>query len=190
MNRIDRSQVPSFALAAAVTALALALCGAANAQTPAAETRKALDTPATSLDALSWLEGCWRGSVNQREFREHWLPLRGGMMVGIGQTVMQDKTQDYEYLRIESRPDGIYYVAIPSGKKESAFRLANTVTDDNGTEYTFTNAVDEFPQRIVYRRGSEGWLYASIEGKLNGEDRKVVYPMRRIGCESGEVIRK
>jgi hypothetical protein len=25
----------------------------------------------------AWLEGCWRGAVNQREFREHWLPLRG-----------------------------------------------------------------------------------------------------------------
>jgi hypothetical protein len=188
MNRIDA--VPCRAHAAAVVALIATLCGAANAQAPAAEAPKASDAPATSLDALAWLEGCWRGSANQREFREHWLPLRGGMMVGMGQTVMQDKTQDYEYLRIESRPDGVYYVAIPSGKKESAFRLANVVTDDRGTEYTFTNAIDEFPQRIVYRRGSEGWLYASIEGKLNGEDRKVLYPMRRIGCESGEVIRK
>ena len=43
---------------------------------------------------------------------------------------------------------------------------------------------------IVYRRGSEGWLYASVEGKLRGEDRTVTYPMRRVGCESGEFIRK
>ena len=46
------------------------------------------------------------------------------------------------------------------------------------------------PQRIVYRRGSEGWLYATIDGKVKGEDRQVIYPMRRIDCETGEFIRK
>jgi hypothetical protein len=36
----------------------------------------------------------------------------------------------------------------------------------------------------------EGWLYASVEGKVNGEDRKVTYPMHRIVCESAEPISK
>ena len=141
------------------------------------------------MAALAWLEGCWRGAVSQREFRERW-PLRGGMMVGAGQTVMQDKTQDYEYLRLEARPDGVYYVTLPSGNRESVFKLATVAPDERNTVYTFNNVVDEFPQHVVYVRATEGWLYASIEGKLKGEDRKVTYPMRRIGCESGELIRK
>ena len=166
-----------------------ALCGMARAQTPP----PAADAPkrvAASLDALAWLEGCWRGSVNQRDFREHWLPMQGGMMIGASQTVMQGKTQDFEYLRLETRPDGVYYIAIPSGKKESAFRLVGAEEDDRGTHFTFAGTVDEFPQQIVYHRGAEGWLYASIEGKLNGEDRRVTYPMRRVDCETGEPIRK
>ena len=75
-----------------------------------------------TIDAFAWLEGCWRGAVNQREFRENWLPLRGGMIVGAGHLVMQDKTQDYEWLRIESLRDGVYYVAIPMGKSEMALK--------------------------------------------------------------------
>ena len=43
---------------------------------------------------------------------------------------------------------------------------------------------------IVYRRGVEGWLYASVEGKVNGEEKKVIYPMRRVDCQSGDLIRK
>jgi hypothetical protein len=160
----------------------------AQAQTPAPPTEAPAAPPA--IDTLAWLEGCWHGNVNQRDFREHWLPLRGGMMVGISQTVTQDKTQDYEYLRIEARPDGVYYVAVPSGKNETAFRLVNAAADDRGAEFTFQGGGDGFPQRIVYRRGIEGWLYATVEGKLNGAERKVTYPMRRIGCESGEVIPK
>jgi hypothetical protein len=167
-----------------------ALPSMAPAQAPEAPKSAGTDNAPPSIAALAWLEGCWRGAVNQREFREHWLPLRGGMMVGAGQTVMQDKTQDYEYLRLEARPDGVYYVTLPSGNRESAFKLAAVAPDERNTVYTFNNVVDEFPQHVVYVRATEGWLYASIEGKLKGEDHKVTYPMRRIGCESGELIRK
>lgn len=154
---------------------------------------KALDiaTPAAAIAALGWLEGCWKGSVNGRDFRENWLPLAGGMLVGAGQTVYQGRTQDYEYVRIELRADGVYYVNLPSGEKESTYRLAMPIqADEQDTIFTFANTVPGFPERIVYRRGAEGWLYAMVEGTLNGEKRNVIYPMRRVGCESGELIRK
>ena len=84
----------------------------------------------------------------------------------------------------------MYYVAIPSDQQQTAFRLDGTTTDDKDTIFTFANPQHDFPQRITYRRGTEGWLYATIEGKLKGEDRKVIYPMRRIDCASGELIQK
>ena len=185
-------------------ALALACCLPAlrlRAQSPApAEPTKAAATPPTEsaksvvppleLASLAWLDGCWRGEVAQYEFREHWLPLRGGLMVGAGHVVFQGTTQDYGYLRLETRPDGVYYVSISSAKKEAAFKLASATIDDKDTIFTFTGSGDEFPQRILYRRGTEGWLYASVEGKVKGEEKKVIYPMRRVDCQSGELIRK
>jgi hypothetical protein len=145
-----------------------------------------------AMEPLAWLEGCWQGDVNQREYREHWMPLRGGVLIGVSQTVMQGRMLGFEYLRLESRPDGVYYVAAPSGKTEAAFRLQEQTVDKeegrNDTIFTFTNPRPDFPQRIVYRRASAGWLYASVEGKVGGADRQVTYPMRRIDCESGEVI--
>jgi len=157
--------------------------GGAVAQTTA-------ETTPPSLEALSWLAGCWEGKVNLREFREEWLPLRGDIMVGASQTAVQGKMQDYEYLRLEPRADGIYYVALPSGKNEAAFRLAGMQRDGTDEIFTFQNPRDEFPQRIVYRRGSEGWLYAQVEGKLDGVPKQVIYPMRRVDCRSGELIVK
>ena len=190
-NRVAASSFASFA-----AAFAICCClGAARllAQTPAtapAEPAKAASPP-LELNSLAWLEGCWRGEVGQYEFREHWLPMRGGLMVGAGHSLMQGKTQDYGYLRLETRPEGVYYVALPPTKKESSFKLTATATDDKDTIFTFTNPVDEFPQRIVYRRGGrDGWLYATVEGKVSGEDKKVVYPMRRIDCQSGAFILK
>jgi hypothetical protein len=175
-----------FAAAAAVFA------GAALAQAPApAPAPENVKLPTDSMSELAWLYGCWGGKVNQRDFREQWMPLRGNTLVGIGSTEFQDKLSSYEYLRIESRADGIFYVALPSEQKEAAFKLVSAVRDDRdkSTTFTFENPQHDFPQRIIYRRGTEGWLYAVIEGKLQGQDKQITYPYRRIDCESGEFIR-
>jgi hypothetical protein len=162
---------------------------AKSAAPPPAETAKGV-APPLELASLAWLDGCWRGEVAQYEFREHWLPLRGGLMIGAGHVVFQGKTQDYGYLRLETRPDGVYYLSISSAKKEAAFKLAAATIDDKDTIFTFTSPGEEFPQRIVYRRGIDGWLYAAVEGKVKGEEKKVIYPMRRVDCQSGDLIRK
>jgi hypothetical protein len=169
-------------------AIAAALVSHAEAQTPPASAPP-LDVNAVA--SLAWLDGCWNGNVNQREFREQWSPLRGGMLLGMSSTVYQGKTSSFEFLRIESRPDGVFYVALPSGQNETPFKLVSAVIDEKDKDaiFTFSNPEHDFPQRIIYRRGTEGWLYATIEGKYEGEDRQVIYPMRRIDCATGEMIR-
>jgi hypothetical protein len=177
-----------------VAASLSAFAYSASAQAPtAADAQAAAGSAAlaaATIDQLGWLQGCWDGKVNQRDFREEWLPLRGEMMIGASQTVLQGKTQDFEYLRIEARPDGVYYIAIPAGKKDSPFRLKGKATDGDDEVFVFENTVDEFPQRILYRHGTNGWLYAHVEGTIAGQEKKVIYPMRRVDCQSGELITK
>jgi hypothetical protein len=147
---------------------------------------------ADPLAQFAWLEGCWRGSVNQHDFREHWLPPRGGLMIGASHTVTGGKTLDYEYLRIEPRVDGVYYVdlAMGPGRKETAYKLVERAMDLDDEVFTFAGAGPEFPQKILYRHNAGGWLYATVAGQLNGADKQVIYPMRHVGCETGEIIKK
>ena len=167
-----------------------------HAQTPTATENKpaqAKEAKASGqplLTPLAWLEGCWGGSVNKRDFREQWLPLQGDVMIGASQTAGQGKTLDYEFLRLEPRADGVYYVALSSGKKETSFRLTGKTADGPDEIFTFERSEDDFPKRIVYRRATEGWLYAEVQGNVQGQDKKVIYPMRRIDCQTSEVIRK
>ena len=156
---------------------------------PAASGATLREAATEGPSALAWLEGCWQGTVNQREFREHWLPLRGGMLIGAGQTVRRDKMQDYQFLRLEHAPRRVLHavlgrsqgIVVPAGQHDD--RRKDTI-------FTFANTTDAFPARLLYRRGTEGWLYETIEGTLNGSDRKVIYPLRRIDCESGELIHR
>jgi hypothetical protein len=179
--------------------LAGALVGPASAQAPAtppavpsggATNDKPADKPTGPLAPLAWMRGCWEGKVNQRDFREEWLPTAGDMMIGVSQTTLRDKTVDFEYLRLESRPEGVFYIAAPSGKNEAAFRLAGQTTSGGDEVFTFVSATPgaEYPQRIIYRHASEGWLYATVEGKIKGVDKQVIFPMRRVDCQTGAVV--
>jgi hypothetical protein len=175
-----------------------AACFAANAQAPAPVPAPDAVAPAaagTGLDPLSWLRGCWGGSVNRRDFVEQWLPPRAGMMVGVSHTTVQDprhagesRTEDYTYLRLEARADGVYYIAIPSGKKELTFKLGGVENDKGDKVFTFTGPGDAFPHRIVYRHTEAGSLFAEVAGKLDGKDTKVTYPMYRLDCATGERV--
>jgi hypothetical protein len=166
--------------------------GARTAVPPATQSvapPAAPSAPPQSFDALAWLRGCWEGKAARYEFNEQWQSARGGIMLGSSQTVVGQQTQDYTYLRIESRPDGLYYVAVPSGKKEIAFKLAG-VEDDKGVKvFTFSNPQDEYPQRIVYRHSEHGLLFAQVGGKVDGKDKEVTYPMHRVDCVTGALAR-
>jgi len=177
-------------LALAALAIVTPLASGQNTGSAPADATAGPAAADSRLEPLGWLAGCWRGTVNKREFREHWMPLRGNLLVGTSHTTLDGQTLDYEYLRIEPRPDGVYYVAAPSRQKPESFRMGEVQKDGDDTIVTFANPALDFPQRIVYRRGTMGWLYAQVEGKVNGADRQVIYPMRRIDCESGELIEK
>jgi len=192
MIAIKVSMLGRCAAALVISALAAGVAAQASAPAPAGPVEAA--TAPVPLRDLAWLEGCWRGQVNKREFREQWMPLRGNLMVGVSQTTLADRTVGYEYLRLEPRADGVYYVVLPSEGKEDTFRVTARATEKSGdVEYdlfTFERASADFPQRIVYRRGSEGWLYAEVSGKVDGADRKVIYPMQRIDCATGRILDK
>ena len=64
-------------------------------------------------------------------------------------------------LRIETRPDGIYYVAHPRAKSPGTdFKL---VRSDRG-QGVFENPSHDFPKRIIYRLNTDGSLTARVEG--------------------------
>ena len=165
------------------------------AAAPALAPAAAAPPSASSLDQFGWLRGCWAGKVEKYDFIEQWSPPRAGMMVGVSHTMVQDRqpaaatrTTDYSYLRLEGRADGIYYVAIASGKKEQAFKFDSAREEDGRTHYTFTNPGQGFPERIVYVRGTAGWLYANVMGKVGGKQKDIVYPMRHVDCGTGALI--
>jgi hypothetical protein len=57
------------------------------------------------------------------------------MLVGTSRTVEAGRTVSFEFMRIEARPDGVFYVAQPGGKPPVDFTLAS----DTASELVFVN---------------------------------------------------
>ena len=126
------------------------------------------------IDELTWLSGCWSMTRDDANVEEHWMKPAGGTMLGMSRTVRGGKTSEYEFLQIRDVNGALSYVARPSGQAEAAFTLRTV----NGSEAIFENPEHDFPQRIIYRRTTEG-MSARVEGTRNGQVRGIDYPYRR-----------
>src|SRR5215218_11044298 len=128
-----------------------------------------LSTQAPAITDVSWIAGDWQTpSGGRRQIEEHWTKPAGGSMMGMSRTVAGDKTVEFEYLRIEQRTDGVYYVAHPQARCPGTdFKL----TRASATEAVFENPQHDFPKRIIYRKGGDDSLTATTDG---GEGSKAI----------------
>ena len=132
------------------------------------------------IEDFAWIAGCWERAGNNREMREHWMKPAGGTMLGMNRTVANGKTREYEFLQIRQEESGeIFYVALPSGQKETRFKLVKHAA----REAVFENPEHDFPQRIIYRLEQDGSLFARIEGTMQGQEKGMDFPMKRAACE-------
>jgi hypothetical protein len=129
-----------------------------------------------NISQLSWITGDWQSPPGGRALvEEHWTQPAGGSMLGMSRTVAGSRTAEFEFLRIEQREDGIYYVAQPKGRCPATdFKL----TRAGAQEAVFENPQHDFPKRIIYRKTAEDSLTASIDA---GEGSKAMtFQFRRM----------
>ena len=143
---------------------------------------RAADAPAANVSLLAWLSGDWEIRNGDAYTEEHWTKPRGGTMIGMGRVIARDKTLYFEHLRIETRPDGIYYVAQPRGQAPTDFKAIEL----DATHGVFANPEHDFPKRIIYRKNSDGSVTARVEGDAGSKEQAEEYPFRRMKTERGE----
>ena len=133
---------------------------------------------ALKISDLAWLSGDWQTAPGGRaRIEEHWTVPAGGTMIGMGRTVVGDKTAEFEFLRIEQRGDDIYYVANPNARcPQTDFKLTRL----SGQEVVFENPAHDYPKRVMYRKNSDGSLVASIDAGEGSKSQSFSYlPVRK-----------
>ncbi|WP_141096164.1 DUF6265 family protein [Lacimicrobium sp. SS2-24] len=137
--------------------------------------------PASSPSLPAWLAGCWSADNQEAGSGEHWMRPAGGMMLGMSQTVKNQKTVSYEYMRIVAEDSGqLTFVAMPLNQEETVFTL-RTFTHN---QLVFENPGHDFPQRILYEAVGDNKLHARIVGTRNASERSVDFYFTRQACPS------
>jgi len=141
---------------------------------PFAAVSAAAQGPAARIEQLAFMAGSWAGPEGSSAVEEHWMPPKGGLMLGLGRTVKDGKAVDFEFMRIEQQGDSLVYLASPGGKPATPFPLAAI----DAASVVFESAL-EFPRRVSYRRNADGTLTARIEGTRNGKPAAREWTWRR-----------
>ncbi len=134
----------------------------------------------TKLADLNGMAGCWEHRDAKRGLftTEIWMKPAGTSILGIGRTVKGGKTVDHEYMRIEQREDGLFFIARPKeNAEETAFKLVRSTVN----EVVFENKEHDFPQRVIYRLNGTA-MTGRIEGLDRGRPKGIDFPMERAKC--------
>jgi hypothetical protein len=121
--------------------------------------------PTDAASGLGWLEGRWEGESGGVSMEEHWTSARGGALLGLHRDVRGGRMVSFEFLRIETVPEGVTYFASPRSRPPVPFRLV----ESGDKSVAFENKQHDFPQRIAYWLDRGGALHARIEGAQGGK---------------------
>lgn len=126
----------------------------------AAAVSLAVPVRAADFAQVSFMSGCWKTAVGVTpEYRECYTTPKAGMMQGSSQTIENGKTTFFEFSLVIEDAGKIIYRPFIKGVQSVDF----TLTKLGPAEAVFENLSHDFPQRVIYRKGSDGKLTARIE---------------------------
>jgi len=147
----------------ALTALLVAFCQLATAQTP------------SHIEDLGWLVGSWKRTNNKpgQTGIENWIIDPEIGLRGYGITMRGSDTLFVEKMRIVTGDnDALYFVAdVIENPKPVYFRI----TSIQQSEFICENPEHDFPKRITYRRRTK-----DLEVKISGNDKSIDYKFKRM----------
>jgi len=125
---------------------------------------------------ISFLSGCWSGTMGSLDMREQWTEAESGMMLGTTRYFRDGELVDFEFATLGVFDGVIALWPYPGGERSPrSFPLVRT----EGGELVFENLEHDFPVRIIYARDGEDTLTPRIEGR-DGESRGWV--LSRVPC--------
>ncbi|MBL8241051.1 MAG: hypothetical protein JNM66_26755 [Bryobacterales bacterium] len=128
-----------------------------------------------AIGTMAWLAGKWKGTVGKASYEEVWLPAGGGTMLGMSRTLVGERMAGFEFLRIVERQGELFYIAQPNGRPPTEFKL----TSGTASKAVFENAANDFPKVITYEKDASGNVVATIEGEVQGKNRKEQFRFQR-----------
>jgi hypothetical protein len=128
-----------------------------------------------------WLAGCWQGEAGSAAAQgyEAWAAPRAGRMLGISQT-LRGTGSIFEYLRIDTGPNGLRYVPQPGGRPPTEFAAERV----EAQRIVFANPQHDFPKYVDYRRDGDRLEVRLSAAPPDQDGKRVLFAFRRVACDT------
>ncbi len=138
------------------------------------------EDPPTSLSALEFMSGCWRGSAGEgATIEEYYTRPSANVMLGVTRYVRGDRVTGFEFTSFVRGDSGIVVTPRPEGQEPAEFRVTRL---EKGTA-VWENPRHDFPRLISYKRMSRDTLVARIEGPGPQGTQSEEWRMTRTRCD-------
>jgi len=144
----------------------IALCGWTTQQT-------------NEIKKAEWLIGTWENKTQRGSVYETWTKVSDDELSGKSYILKEKDTIVFETMRLVQEQDGLFYIPTVKNQNDNLpVRFAlKTISD---TELVFENPQHGFPQFISYAKINTDSLVAEVSGTKNGQERKQIFPMKRV----------
>lgn len=124
------------------------------------------------------LEGTWVSTDPTGKFVEQWKGINDTLMEGTSYMILKGDTVFSENLKLILQGESVHYIpTVPGENDGKAVRF--TLTTKKLDSWIFENPSHDFPQQIIYNFKEKDSLIATVQGKDNGQFRKLEFRMKR-----------
>lgn len=131
------------------------------------------------IKKTAWLTGTWEIKSSRGSIFETWDKVDDNAFSGKSYRIKEKDTIVFENIQLLQEQNRLVY--IPTVKNQNAglpVRFVSTTISEK--ELVFENLQHDFPQIISYKKINADSLVAEISGIKNGQERKQVFPMKRV----------
>jgi hypothetical protein len=127
----------------------------------------------------TWLIGTWEMKTKKGSIYESWMKVNDHELLGRSYMISGIDTNIFENMQLLYQNNKLIY--MPTVKKQNnGLPIRFPAKNISVNKLIFQNTKHDFPQIITYTRTSADSLVAEISGSVNGQQRKLSFPMKRI----------
>jgi hypothetical protein len=131
------------------------------------------------IPKAKWLIGTWENKTQRGSIYETWSKTNENEFSAISYIVKEQDTIVFETIRLVQEQEGLFYIPTVKNQNDGLSVRFSTKTISE-TQLVFENPQHDFPQIISYTLVSADSLIAEISGTKNGQERKQMFPMKRV----------
>jgi hypothetical protein len=131
------------------------------------------------IDKAGWLLGTWENKTPRGSVFEQWTKISENEMFGRSYALRGADTIFFEQIELIEDHDSLFYIPTVSNQNDG-LPIQFALTSMTDSSMIFKHPHHDFPQQISYVKINQDSLVASISGISNGEQREVIFPMKRL----------